>query len=384
MSANEPTERSMNVVIHPASLKADTSRTAALPTEQPGMSPVRRVLFGVAAAMALAVGAWLGWEYWTVWRFEEATDDAYVQADIVVIAPQVAGYLASVAVSDNQHVKAGDILATIDPRDYQAAVDQAKADVAGAEAAIASIEAQLAEQQALIEEATAALDADRAAETYAGQNNKRFGTLADTGYGSVQNAEQAASQIAAASAVVAKDKAALDAAQAQVGTLNAQLAGARATLQHNKAVQTQAELNLGYTVLRAPVDGAVGMRQLRVGLYVQPGTQLLAVVPLANTYIVANYKETQLADVEPGQPVRIDVDTFAGTPVRGTVESIAPASGQEFSLLPPDNATGNFTKIVQRIPVKIAIDRTDPLAGRLLPGMSVTTTIEVGHSPSAK
>jgi membrane fusion protein (multidrug efflux system) len=143
-------------------------------------------------------------------------------------------------------------------------------------------------------------------------------------------------------------------------------------------------LNLDYTVLRAPVDGVVGMRQLRVGLYVQPGTQLLAVVPLANTYVVANYKETQLADVEPGQPVRIDVDTFAGTPVRGTVASIAPASGQEFSLLPPDNATGNFTKIVQRIPVKIAIDRTDPLAGRLLPGMSVTTTIEVGHSPSAK
>jgi membrane fusion protein (multidrug efflux system) len=384
MSANEPTEKSMNVVIHPASLKADTSRPVTLPSEKPGMSPVRRIVFGVAGIAALGIGAWLGWEYWTVWRFEETTDDAYVQADIVAIAPQVAGYLASVAVSDNQHVKAGDILATIDPRDYQATVDQAKADVAGAEAAIESIEAQLGEQQALIEEATATLDADRAAETYARQNNKRFGTLADTGYGSVQNAEQAASQIAAASAVVAKDKAALDAAQAQVRTLNAQLAGAKATLQHNKAAQTQAELNLDYTVLRAPVDGVVGMRQLRVGLYVQPGTQLLAVVPLANTYVVANYKETQLADVEPGQPVRIDVDTFAGTPVRGTVASIAPASGQEFSLLPPDNATGNFTKIVQRIPVKIAIDRTDPLAGRLLPGMSVTTTIEVGHSPSAK
>ncbi|PDQ22734.1 hemolysin D [Mesorhizobium sanjuanii] len=374
----------MNVVIHPASLKADASRPVTLPSERPGMSPVRRVLFAAAGVAALGVGAWLGWEYWTVWSFEETTDDAYVQADIVAIAPQVAGYLASVVVSDNQHVKVGDILATIDPRDYQAAVDQAKADVAGAEAAVESIQAQLGEQQALIEEATATLDADRAAETYAQQNNKRFGTLAGTGYGSVQNAEQAASQIAVASAMVAKDKAALDAAQAQVGTLNAQLAGARATLQHNKAAQTQAELNLGYTVLRAPVDGAVGMRQLRVGLYVQPGTQLLAVVPLANTYVVANYKETQLADVEPGQPVRIDVDTFAGTPVRGTVESIAPASGQEFSLLPPDNATGNFTKIVQRIPVKIAIDRTDPLARRLLPGMSVTTTIEVGHSPSAK
>jgi membrane fusion protein, multidrug efflux system len=375
----------MNVVVHPASLRADPSRAiVASPTVTPGMSPVRVALFGIAAAALLGIAAWSGWQYWTVWRFEEATDDAYVQADIVAIAPQVAGYLASVAVSDNQHVKAGDILAAIDPRDYQAALDQAKADVAGAEAAIASIEAQLGEQQALIEEATATLDADRAAETYARQNNKRFGTLADTGYGTVQNAEQAASQIAEASALVAKDKAALDATQAQVATLDAQLAGARATLQHNKAVQEQAELNLGYTVLRAPVDGVVGMRQLRVGLYVQPGTQLLAVVPLADTYVVANYKETQLADVKTGQPVRIDVDTFAGTPVRGTVESIAPASGQEFSLLPPDNATGNFTKIVQRIPVKIAIDRTDPLAGRLLPGMSVTTTIEVGRSPLAR
>ncbi|MBB3148135.1 membrane fusion protein (multidrug efflux system) [Phyllobacterium trifolii] len=374
----------MNVVIHSAGLKADASRSATLPSEKPKISPVRRVLLGVAVVAALGVGAALGWKYWTDWRFEETTDDAYVQADIVAIAPQVAGYLANVAVSDNQHVKAGDILATIDPRGYQVAVDQAKADVAGAEAAIESIEAQLGEQQALIEEASATLDAGRAAETYAEQNNKRFGTLAGTGYGSVQNAEQAASQIAAASAMVAKNKAALDAAHAQVGTLNAQLAGARATLQRNKAVQAQAELNLGYTVLRAPVDGVVGMRQLRVGLYVQPGTQLLAVVPLANAYIVANYEETQLADVEPGQPVSIDVDTFAGASVRGTVDSLAPASGQEFALLPPDNATGNFTKIVQRIPVRIAIDRSDPLAGRLLPGMSVTTTIHVGQTRRTK
>ena len=164
----------------------------------------------------------------------------------------------------------------------------------------------------------------------------------------------------------------------QVDTLNAQLSESQATLDHNRAVLTQAELNLGYTVLRAPVDGAVGSRTVRVGLYVQPGMLLLAVVPLQATYVVANYKETQLADVRPGQPVSIDVDTFAGTSVHGIVDSIAPASGQEFALLPPDNATGNFTKIVQRIPVKIAIDRTDPLAGRLLPGMSVTATIKIG------
>lgn len=345
---------------------------------------LRRGLIGAAAIAALVVGAGLGWEYWTAWRFEEATDDAYVQADIVTIASQVAGYLATVNVTDNQPVKAGDVLATIDQRDYRAAVDQAKADVAAAEASIRSIEAQLVEQHALIDEANATTEADKALEIFAEQNNKRFGTLADTGYGTVQDAQQAESQIGAAAGTVAKDKAALEAAKAEVGTLQAQLAGARATLEHNQAALEQAEINLDYTTLRAPVDGVVGMRQLRVGLYVQPGTQLLAVVPLARTYVVANYKETQLADVKPGQPVRIDVDTFAGVPVRGSVQSIAPASGQEFALLPPDNATGNFTKIVQRIPVKIAIDRTDPLAGRLLPGMSVTTTIEIGPARQAE
>jgi len=374
----------MSVVIHPASFKPDAPAPTAPPPGRARMSVLRCGLIGAAAIAALVVGAGLGWEYWTAWRFEEATDDAYVQADIVTIASQVAGYLATVNVTDNQPVKAGDVLATIDQRDYRAAVDQAKADVAAAEASIRSIEAQLVEQHALIDEANATTEADKALEIFAEQNNKRFGTLADTGYGTVQDAQQAESQIGAAAGTVAKDKAALEAAKAEVGTLQAQLAGARATLEHNQAALEQAEINLDYTTLRAPVDGVVGMRQLRVGLYVQPGTQLLAVVPLARTYVVANYKETQLADVKPGQPVRIDVDTFAGVPVRGSVQSIAPASGQEFALLPPDNATGNFTKIVQRIPVKIAIDRTDPLAGRLLPGMSVTTTIEIGPARQAE
>ncbi|MCX5495718.1 HlyD family secretion protein [Kaistia dalseonensis] len=368
----------MNAVIQPAELKLDATPPAPKPLI------ARRAILAVAVIAVLGVGAYLGWQYWAVWRFEQATDDAYVQADVVAIAPQVAGYLASVEVADNQHVKAGDVLATIDQRDYQAAVDQASADVAQAQAAIAGVGAELNEQHALISEATATINADQAAELYAEQNNRRFGTLATNGFGTVQDAQQATSQINAAKATVTKDQAALAAATAQIDTLNAQRAAAEATLQHNQAALDKAKLNLGYTVLRAPVDGVVGMRQLRVGLYVQPGQQLLALVPLGQTYIVANYKETQLADVYPGQPVRIDVDTFAGTPVRGKVQSIAPASGQEFALLPPDNATGNFTKIVQRIPVKIAIDRTDPLAGRLLPGMSVTTTIEVGPTSQSK
>lgn len=342
---------------------------------------LRIVAFGVAALSALSAAAYAGRQYWTVWRFEESTDDAYVEAHIVPVAPQVAGYLATVLVADNQKVKAGDVLATIDPRSFKAAVDEAKADVAEAKAKIVSIDAQLAEQRALIDEADATLKADQATEVYAAQNDERFETLAKGGYGSVQNAQQAASQIGAANALVAKDKAALEAVRREVGTLAAQLDEANAALQHNQGALEEAELNLGYTVLRAPSEGVVGMRQLRVGLYVQPGMQLLAVVPLDGIYVVANYKETQLSEVTSGQKVRIDVDAFADTPVRGIVDSIAPASGQEFSLLPPDNATGNFTKIVQRIPVKIAIDRDDPIAGLLLPGMSVTATITVSQPP---
>jgi len=385
-------DAAVNVIVHPASLKAEAlvPGDGAAEVKLAPPAPARRrsgwrtSLYAVAAMAALGAVAYGGWEYWTVWRFEVSTDDAYVQADVVAIAPKVSGYLQTVQVDDNQAVKAGDILATIDPRDYQTAADQAKADVAQAEANIDSITAGLGEQQALIDEAQATINADQAAQVYAEQNDQRFGTLAKTGYGTVQNAQQATSQATSAKAVVVKDQAALEAAKKQIGTLNADLAEAKATLDHNRAVLQQAELNLSYTVLRAPVDGVVGMRTLRVGLYVQPGTLLLAVVPLGATYVVANFKETDLADVTSGQPVTIDVDTFGGEAVHGKVDSVAPASGQEFALLPPDNATGNFTKIVQRIPVKIDLDRTDPLAGRLLPGMSVTATITVGPAPGGQ
>ncbi|KQV84062.1 HlyD family secretion protein [Rhizobium sp. Root1220] len=377
----------MNVINHPASPTAETAlpagdgSNAQAPTTP---APVKRkpkwrmLVLGTVAIAALGAAAYGGWKYWTVWQFEQSTDDAYVQADVVAIAPQVAGYIQTLHVNDNQPVKAGDILATIDPRDFQAAVDQAKADVAQAEADIVSIAAQLSEQKALIDEAQATINTDQASEVFAEQNNQRFSTLSKTGSATVEEAQQAASQAESAKAVVVKDKAALVATQKQIDTLDAQQSEAKATLDHNRAALAQAELNLGYTVLRAPVDGVVGARTVRVGLYAQPGQLLLAVVPLQAAYVVANYKETQLADVRPGQPVGIAVDTFSGVTVRGVVNSLAPASGQEFALLPPDNATGNFTKIVQRVPVKITIDKSDPLAGRLLPGMSVTTTIEVG------
>lgn len=337
----------------------------------------KRAAYALLGAVGLGICVYAGWMYWFTWRFEVSTDDAYVQADVVALAPQVAGNITSLLVGDNEHVKAGQILAVIDQSVYRASVDQAKASVEQAQAGIWTIQAQIVQQEAVVREAAATADADKATQVFAQQNDQRYGQLAKDGYGSVQNAQQAQSQIANANAVVAKDAAALQSAQKQVATLNAQLVQAQASLKGAEAALEQANINLGYTTIRSPVDGVVGDRTLRVGQFVQPGTALLAVVPLANVYVVANFKETQLSGVKKGQRVAFVVDAFPDAPVRGIVNSIAPASGQEFSLLPPDNATGNFTKIVQRIPIKLSVDPSDPLAGRLRPGMSVTATIDV-------
>ncbi|WP_045838220.1 HlyD family secretion protein [Hyphomicrobium sp. 99] len=347
---------------------------AQLPVHAPKRS--RGVLIAGASLAVLAAAAYFGWQYWTVWRFEVATDDAYVQADNTTIAPKVSGYLSDVLVGDNEVVNAGQVLARIDDRDFKVALDQAKADVLAAKAAVANKQASLDAQQSIIDSAKATIDVDRANETFAEQDDQRYAHLASTGYGSVQNAQQATSRIAGARASIARDTAALATATKQTDILKAELAQAQATLAHDEAVQRQAELNLSYTNILSPVDGTVGNRTLRVGQYVQAGTQLMAVVPTSAAYIVANYKETQLADVRPGQAVNVEVDMFPGVEIPGHVDSLAPASGQQFALLPPDNATGNFTKIVQRIPVKITLDRGNPLAGELRPGMSVYPTIE--------
>ena len=338
---------------------------------------LRRVLLAGAGAAVLAAAGYLVWEYWTVGRFEISTDDAYIQADNTTIAPKVSGYVAEVSVADNEPVKAGEILARIDDRDFRVALDQAKADVAAATAEIATRQASIEAQQSAIEAARAAIDVDAANFTFADQDDRRYASLAASGYGSVQNAQSAASRSAASRAAVQRDRAALESATRQIDVLKAQISEAEATLARDEAAERQAQLNLSYTILVSPVDGVVGARSLRVGQYVQAGSQLMAVVPVAASYVVANYKETQLADVRPGQKVEIAVDTFPGRTIDGRVDSIAPASGQEFALLPPDNATGNFTKVVQRIPVKIILDAGDPLADLLRPGMSVTPTIDI-------
>jgi membrane fusion protein (multidrug efflux system) len=336
---------------------------------------VKRALMGSAAIALLAGAATYGVYYEKTGQYLEATDDAYLQADYTTIAPKVSGYIAAVLVEDNEPVMAGQVLARIDDGDYRTALDQAEADVATAQAEIANIAAQIEQQHAVIEQASAGIASDQAAVTFAKQDSDRYRDLMRDHVGTVQQAQQTESRFLQATAGLQRDRAALTAAQGQIKVLESARTKAQTQLKHSQAAQHQAELNVSYTAIISPIDGTVGARSLRDGQYVQAGTQLMAVVPLQSVYVVGNFKETQLTGVKPGQPVEISVDTFPGKTVKGHVDSVAPASGLEFALLPPDNATGNFTKIVQRIPVKIALDPGQPLAGALRPGMSVEPEI---------
>jgi membrane fusion protein (multidrug efflux system) len=365
---------------NPQAVPAAAAAPGILPAAPKAKFNLRKLLMTGAAIAALAGAAWYGFDYWTVGQYLVSTDDAYVQADNTTVAPKVSGYLHQVLVRDNEPVKAGQVLARIDDRDFKVALDQAKADVAAAAATIASKQAQLDVQQAVIAAAKATIEVDSAAKTFTNQENKRYTDLAATGFGSVQNAQQAQSRNAGAEAAILRDTANLASAEKQIDLLKAEIAQAVAASTRASALQRQAELNLGYTTITAPIDGVVGNRSLRVGQFVQAGTQLMSVVPVEGAYVVANYKETQLTDVQEGQAVDIAIDMFPGKVVHGHVDSIAPASGQEFALLPPDNATGNFTKVVQRIPVRIALDVADSPRIGLRPGMSVIPTIATRSS----
>jgi len=337
---------------------------------------LRRILLGSAALVVVAGAAAFG-TYWVkTGRFLESTDDAYVQADYTTIAPKVSGYVADVKVEDNQPVKAGDVLAVIDDRDFRTALVQAKADVASAKADVENIEAQLEEQLSVIQQAQAAITADQAGVTFAQSDYTRYHNLTAQKVTSVQDEQRAQSVLQQQTADLQRDRAALTAAKQRIAVLTTAKAKAETQVQRLESFQAQAELNLSYTTIVAPIDGTVGARSLRTGQYVQAGTQLMAVVPLQSVYVVANFKETQLADVKTGQPVEISIDGLPGITVKGKVDSLAPASGLEFALLPPDNATGNFTKIVQRIPVKIVLKVDADLAGRLRPGMSAEPVID--------
>ncbi len=335
----------------------------------------RALKASLALAAVLALGAFAT-NYWTTGRFAVDTDDAYVAADSTTVAPKVSGYIKDVLVTDNQPVKAGQVLARIDDADFQNALAQARAAVDSAKADIANIEAQLGQQHESVNAARSTIVSDQATQAYARQDHDRYTDLVHSGYGTVQRVQQAEATIRQANAAVQRGQANLAATVKQADVLRAQLSKAQAVLAQNEALARQAELNLSYTNITAAVDGIAGARALRTGAFVQAGTQLMQIVPLRDVYITANYKETQLTDVQPGQKVIVHIDMFPGVEIVGHVDSLSPASGQEFALLPPDNATGNFTKIVQRIPVKIALEPNAALNGTLRPGMSVLATID--------
>jgi membrane fusion protein (multidrug efflux system) len=307
----------------------------------------------------------------------QSTDDAYVQADFTAVAPQVSGTIDKVLIEENQPVKAGQLLATIDDRDFVIAVDAAKARVAGARASIASLQVHLVQQGNAIRQAQAAVAADEAALGLARANQVRYRNLATDGSGTVQALQQAEAQLGVQLASREKSVAGLQAARQQVGILEADLQKAEAALAQAQAAQAAAELKLSHTRITAPISGTIGRKSVRIGAFVNIGNPLLAIVPLDDVYIAARFRETQLARIRTGQAVDIEVDALPGEVLRGTVESLGPASGVSYSVVAPHNATGNFTKIVQRLPVRIHIDPGQPATARLRVGMSVTPTIRV-------
>ena len=329
----------------------------------------------VALALGVAAAADFGYGYLTTGRYLETTDDAYVQADSTIVSPKVSGYIAEVLVNDNQPVKAGQVLARIDERDFRTALDQARADVTASEAAVLNLDSQIALQHPVMEQESADIAAAEANLQFAQQEQARYDGLMKTGSGTLQRAQQSDAALREKIAQLQHGKSGLLAAQRKVDVLTSERAKAVAQLDRARAVEQQMALNLSYTTITAPVDGTVGARSLRVGQFVQAGTQLMALVPLDAVYVVANFKETQLTHVRDGQPVEIRIDTFHAIKLRGHVDSLSPASGLEFALLPPDNATGNFTKIVQRVPVKIVLD-DHSLTGLLRPGMSAEPTVD--------
>ncbi|GIQ77389.1 HlyD family secretion protein [Bradyrhizobium sp. RD5-C2] len=347
-----------------------TAKTGLRPSRQ----AIKRSTIAFAAMLGVAGATAFARYYVTTGRYLQTTDDAYVKADSTIIAPKVSGYISDVLVADNQPVKAGQLLARIDDRDFKTAMEQARADVAASEAAIRNLDAQIELQQPVIQQQAARVDATEANLKFAQQERARYDDLMKTGAGTIQRAQQTDAALRAQTAQLQQGKAGLSAANKTVEVLSTQRAQAVAQLEHARALEQQAALNLSYTRIAAPVDGTVGARTLRVGQYVQAGTQLMAVVPLDQVYVVANFKETQLTYVRNGQPVVLRVDSFHSTNLKGHVDSLSPASGLEFALLPPDNATGNFTKIVQRVPVKIVLDDRS-LSGLLRPGMSAVPTV---------
>jgi membrane fusion protein (multidrug efflux system) len=343
----------------------------------------QKLAVAVAAALAVGVLVYLALPGVFGKRTQQNTNDAFVSADYTLVVPRVAGFIKEVLVEDNQQVKAGQLLALIDDRDLRASAEAADAQTLVARAQLQNAKATLERQTSVIAQAQASVVSAKAEMAFAQQELNRYNHLAGVGAGTVQNAQQARTRIDQATAHLDTATAKLAAERKQVDILSAQRDAAEGSLKHAQAALEIASFELSYTRITAPQDGMIGERAVRVGAYVTPGSKLLAVVPLKQAYVVANFQETQLTDVQPGQEVQVRVDSLGGEALTGRVESIAPATGVTFAAVKPDNATGNFTKVVQRIPVKIMLEPGQPLAERLRVGMSVEASIDTASSATS-
>lgn len=334
----------------------------------------RRVLPAAVLIAVLLATAGYGYHWWTVGRWLQETDDAYVGGNVTAISPQVSGRILEILVRDNQAVKAGQLILRIDDAPFRAAADKAAAEVRRAEVNLATLTAQLAVQESTIGLDEADLDAKTAAAVFTRQDAQRYLRLATTSAGSQQNAQKAKSADDQAQAAVRAANAKLSAARQQLKVIKSQISEAEAAVASAKADLQVARLNLDYTEIRSPIDGYVGHRSAQVGAYVSSGAYLLTIVPSHGLWVDANFKEDQLADIKEGDPARLTVDAIPGKTFEGHVASFAPATGSTFSIIPAENATGNFTKIVQRVPLRVVID--DASASSLLrPGLSAVVTV---------
>ncbi|WP_442579745.1 HlyD family secretion protein [Mesorhizobium sp. ASY16-5R] len=332
--------------------------------------------------LALLGGAgWYGHQYWTEGRFMISTDDAYVQADMAFVAPKITGYVAQLNADENQHVKAGDPLVTIDDGDYRIALEQAEAQIAVQTRTLDRIKAQTEAARAALGQAEAQKTSAIASAENARRSSDRANKLLKTQVATQAQVDDAQTALDQANAGLVGADAQIASAKANIGVLDAQYQEAQASMRNLELARDKAARDLSFTVLRAPYDGVVGNRAVEVGDLVSPGQKLAVVVPLNKLYIVANFKETQLAQLVPGEKVKFSVDAVDDGAFEGTVSSLAPASGAVFSLLPPENATGNFTKVVQRVPVRIDVSEAALESGKLRAGLSVIVDVDNRTAP---
>ena len=357
----------------------------AAPVEAPAKKKrsLRSMLLPIIGLGLLSAGSWYGYNYWADGRFMISTDDAYVQADMSFVSPKISGYVDRVLVSENQRVKAGDPLFVIDDGDYRIAVAQAEAQIATLAKTLDRIDAQTKAAQASLTQAQAQKIADQAAADNAARAQDRAAQLLKSHVGTQAQLDDAQTALDQAKAALAGADAQIAAAQANIGVLEAQRAEQASTLASLQLTRDKAQRDLSFTVLKAPYDGVVGNRSVEQGDLVSPGQKLAVVVPMDKLYIVGNFKETQLGRLVPGEKVRITVDAIDGQSFQGTVSSLAPASGAVFSLLPPENATGNFTKVVQRVPVRIDVPADVLKTGKLRAGLSVIVAADSRTAPAS-